>query len=139
MKLTGRRKIAVASSVLLSAFAITATLQAPAKAASCGTWGMAMHAWNGYTASAQVVTEVAKAQGCTINQTTLQEAGVTYDAMEAGTVDVIIEDWGGGRWQKWVDRGSIVDVGDTETLERSACSLHLGWLSSIQELLIQRI
>ena len=111
MKLTSRRKMALASSVLLSAFAISATVQAPAKAAGCGTWGMAMHAWNGYTASAQVVTEVAKAQGCTINQTTLQEAGVTYDAMEAGTVDVIIEDWGGGRWQKWVDRGKIVVVG----------------------------
>ena len=31
--------------------------------------------------------------------------------MEAGTVDVIIEDWGGGRWQKWVDRGKVVVVG----------------------------
>ena len=112
MKLTSRRKIALASSVLISAFAATLTFQAPAKAASCGTWGMAMHAWNGYTASAQVVTEVAKAQGCKINQTTLQEAGVTYDAMEAGTTDVIIEDWGGGRWDKWVKRGKIVLVGD---------------------------
>ena len=70
-----------------------------------------MHAWSGYTASAQVVTEVAKAQGCTINQVTLEEAGVTYDAMEAGSVDVVIEDWGGGRWQDWVDRGAIKEVG----------------------------
>jgi glycine betaine/proline transport system substrate-binding protein len=31
--------------------------------------------------------------------------------MEAGSVDVIIEDWGGGRWQEWVDRGAIVEVG----------------------------
>ena len=112
MESTNRRKIAFASSVLASALAISTALIVPAKAAACGTWGMAMHAWNGYTASAQVVTEIAKSQGCKINQTTLQEAGVTYDAMEAGTVDVIIEDWGGGRWQKWVDRGSIVDVGD---------------------------
>ena len=111
MKLTSRRKIALASSVLISAFAATVTLQSPAKAADCGTWGIAMHAWNGYTASAQVVTEVAKAQGCTINQSTLTEGSVTYDAMEAGTTDVIIEDWGGGRWQPWVDRGAIVDVG----------------------------
>ena len=111
MKLTSRRKIALASSVLISAFATTVTLQSPAKAADCGTWGIAMHAWNGYTASAQVVTEVAKAQGCTINQSTLTEGSVTYDAMEAGTTDVIIEDWGGGRWQPWVDRGAIVDVG----------------------------
>jgi glycine betaine/proline transport system substrate-binding protein len=70
-----------------------------------------MHAWNGYTASAQVVAEVARAQGCTINQTTIEEAGVTYDAMEAGSTDVVIEDWGGGRWQEWVDRGAIEEVG----------------------------
>ena len=61
MKLTSRRKIALASSVLISAFAATVTMQSSAKAADCGTWGIAMHAWNGYTASAQVVTEVAKA------------------------------------------------------------------------------
>ena len=111
MKFTHRRKIALASSVLISAFAITGTFQATAKAADCGTWGIAMHAWNGYTASAQVVTEVAKSKGCKINQSTLTEGSVTYDAMEAGTTDVIIEDWGGGRWQPWVDRGAIVDVG----------------------------
>ena len=97
MKFTHRRKIALASSVLISAFAITGTFQATAKAADCGTWGIAMHAWNGYTASAQVVTEVAKSKGCKINQSTLTEGSVTYDAMEAGTTDVIIEDWGGGR------------------------------------------
>lgn len=70
-----------------------------------------MHAWQGYTASAQVVAEVAKANGCVITQTTLEEAGVTYDAMEAGSIDVLIEDWGGGRWQEWVDRGAIVEAG----------------------------
>lgn len=111
MKLTHRRKIALASSVLISAFAATVTMQAPAKAAGCGTWGIAMHAWNGYTASAQVVTEVAKAAGCKITQQTLTEASVSYDAIEAGTTDVIIEDWGGGRWQKWTDRGKVVLVG----------------------------
>ena len=54
----------------------TAATESSSAASDCGTWGMAMHAWNGYTASAQVVTEVAKAQGCTINQTTLDEASV---------------------------------------------------------------
>jgi glycine betaine/proline transport system substrate-binding protein len=84
---------------------------APAEAAACGDWGIAMHAWVGYTASAQVVSEVAKDLGCNITQTTLDEAATTYDAMEAGSVDVIIEDWGGGRWQEWVDRGAITEVG----------------------------
>ena len=111
MKLTSRRKIALASSVLISAFAATVTLQSPAKAADCGTWGIAMHAWNGYTATAQVITEVAKANGCTINQQTLTEASVSYDAIEAGTTDLIVEDWGGGRWKDWTDRGSVVLVG----------------------------
>jgi glycine betaine/proline transport system substrate-binding protein len=72
-----------------------------------------MHAWGGYTASAQVVAEVAKQElGCTITQTTLEEGPVTYDAMEAGTIDVLIEDWGGGRWKDWSDRGAVVEVGD---------------------------
>lgn len=81
-------------------------------AEACGSYSIAMHGWVGYTASAAVVTEVAKAAGCTIEQVTLEEAGVTYDAMEAGSVDVVIEDWGGGRWQEWVDRGAVVEVGD---------------------------
>jgi glycine betaine/proline transport system substrate-binding protein len=85
---------------------------ADAPAAECGEWGIAMHAWVGYTASANVVAEVAKKEfGCTINLVQLDEAGVTYDAMEAGSVDVVIEDWGGGRWQEWVDRGAIVELG----------------------------
>ena len=80
--------------------------------ADCGTWGIAMHAWVGYTATANVITEVAKKElGCTINQVPLAEAGVTYDAMEAGSVDVVVEDWGGGRWKEWVDRGTIVELG----------------------------
>lgn len=79
---------------------------------ACGNVAIAMHGWVGYTASAQVVAEVAKnALGCTVEQTQLEEAGVTYDAMEAGSIDVIVEDWGGGRWQEWVDRGAIQEVG----------------------------
>jgi len=49
--------------------------------------------------------------GCTITQTTLDEGPTTYDAMEAGTIDVVIEDWGGGRWKDWTDRGSVVEAG----------------------------
>jgi len=81
-------------------------------AVDCGKWGIAMHAWVGYTASAQVITNVAESLGCTITQTKLDEAATTYDAMEAGSVDVVIEDWGGGRWQEWVDRGAIKELGD---------------------------
>ena len=53
--------------------------------ADCGDWAVAMHGWVGYTASAQVVADVARdALGCTIEQTQLEEAAVSYDAMEAG-------------------------------------------------------
>ena len=91
--------------------ASAAASEAAPAAAECGDWGVAMHAWVGYTASAQVLTTVAESLGCNITQTPLAEAGVTYDAMEAGSVDVIVEDWGGGRWQEWVDRGAIKEVG----------------------------
>jgi len=95
----------------LAAFSGSQT-SAAATLADCGEWGIAMHPWVGYTASAQVLSDVARQKlGCTINQTQLDEAGVTYDAMAAGSVDVVIEDWGGGRWQEWVDRGAIVEVG----------------------------
>ena len=94
-----------------STAASAAASEAAPAAADCGDWGVAMHAWVGYTALAQVLTNVAESLGCNITQTTLDEAGVTYDAMEAGSVDVIVEDWGGGRWQEWVDRGAIQEVG----------------------------
>ena len=127
MEIFRRHRVAMVSLVATAAFVLSACssvndtaapADSSAAASDCGTWGMAMHAWNGYTASAQVVTEVAKAQGCTINQTTLEEAGVTYDAMEAGSTDVIIEDWGGGRWKDWVDRGAIVEVGPNGNIGR---------------------
>ncbi len=114
MKFSLRRRIAAASLITAGALVLagcSSSVNDSASSGDCGTWGMAMHAWNGYTASAQVVVEIAKANGCTINQTTLEEAGVTYDAMEAGSVDVIIEDWGGGRWKEWVDRGAIQEIG----------------------------
>jgi glycine betaine/proline transport system substrate-binding protein len=90
----------------------TAATEEAVETVACGDVGIAMHGWVGYTASAQVIAEVAKdALGCTVEQTQLEEAGVTYDAMEAGSIDVIVEDWGGGRWQEWVDRGAIQEVG----------------------------
>jgi glycine betaine/proline transport system substrate-binding protein len=78
----------------------------------CGEWGIAMHNWVGYTATAEVLAQVAETElGCSIDRVQLEEAGVTYDAMEAGSVDVIVEDWGGGRWSDWVDRGALAEVG----------------------------
>ena len=116
MKFSLGRRSAAASLVVAGALVLagcSSSVNDSADSASdCGNWAIAMHAWNGYTASAQVVAEVAKANGCTITQTTLEEAGVTYDAMEAGSIDVIIEDWGGGRWKEWVDRGAVVEAGD---------------------------
>lgn len=115
MKFSLRRRSTKVTLIIAGALVLagcsSSVNNASSNKADCGSWGLAMHAWNGYTASAQVVAEVAKANGCKINQTTLTEGSVTYDAMEAGTVDVIIEDWGGGRWKKWVDRGAIKEAG----------------------------
>lgn len=80
-------------------------------ASDCGSYTIAMHAWVGYTASAQVVTNVAESLGCTITQTEIKEASVSYDAMEAGSIDFIVEDWGGGRWKEWADRGAVHELG----------------------------
>ena len=112
----GKHRVAVALAaslaLVLSACSSTATKSTEKVLGDCGKWGIAMHAWVGYTASAQVVAEIAKKElGCEITQTSLGEAGVTYDAMEAGSVDLVIEDWGGGRWKEWVDRGAIQEVG----------------------------
>ena len=117
-KVTAKASVLAAAAALLLSACGGAGVDAEASsapsgdAAACGSYAIAMHAWVGYTASAQVVTEVAKANGCDISQVTLEEAGVTYDAMEAGSVDLIIEDWGGGRWKEWADRGALVEVGE---------------------------
>ena len=112
----GRRSlvlaITLASALVLSACSQSVNDSTSAASGKCGDYAIAMHAWNGYTASAQVVAEVAKKElGCNITQTTLDEGPTTYDAMEAGTIDVVIEDWGGGRWKEWVDRGAVVEAG----------------------------
>ena len=90
----------------------TTSQETVAAAEPCGEWSIAMHAWVGYTAGAQVLTNIGEELGCTVNQIELSEAGVTYDAIEAGSIDLIVEDWGGGRWQEWADRGQLVEVGD---------------------------
>ena len=119
-KLRGRTAAAsmfVALGLLLAACSGSGVDQAATEdtstsTAECGEWGIAMHSWVGYTATAEVVAEVARKElGCVINQEKIAESTVSYDAMEAGSVDVILEDWGGGRWKEWVDRGSIVEVG----------------------------
>ena len=117
MKLISKRRVTALSLVAVTALVLSGcsksvgTTETAAKS-DCGSWNIAMHAWNGYTASAQVVAEVAKKElGCTITQTTLDEGPTTYDAMEAGTMDVVIEDWGGGRWKEWVDRGAVIEAG----------------------------
>jgi glycine betaine/proline transport system substrate-binding protein len=103
---------AFAAALVLSGCSSGVNDSGSAASGKCGDFSIAMHAWNGYTASAQVVAEVAKKDlGCNITQTTLDEGPTTYDAMEAGTIDVIIEDWGGGRWKEWVDRGAVVEAG----------------------------
>ena len=115
--LFGRRSAivtaALATALVLSGCGSSVNDSASEASGDCGSYAIAMHAWGGYTASAQVIADVARQElGCTITQTTLEEGPVTYDAMEAGTIDLIIEDWGGGRWNDWSDRGAVVEAGE---------------------------
>ena len=121
--MTGKTKVGFKLSAIAGAAALLltacggagvdagSTASAASSSAPCGSYTIAMHAWVGYTASAQVLTNVGKSLGCDIKQVKLDEAKTSYDAMESGTVDLIVEDWGGGRWKDWVDRGAVVDLG----------------------------
>ena len=82
------------------------------KNSSCGNWSIVENPWNGSKANVAVVKVVAEQElGCVINTVLLSEGDLTYTALESGEADVVLEDWGLGRWQPWVDKGSIVEVG----------------------------
>jgi glycine betaine/proline transport system substrate-binding protein len=82
------------------------------KANDCGFWTIVENPWNGSRANVSVVKAVAEQElGCRINTVLLSEGELTYTALESNQADVVLEDWGLGRWQPWVDKGSIVEVG----------------------------
>lgn len=82
------------------------------KADDCGTWSIVENPWNGSRANVAVVKAVAEQElGCRIQTVLLSEGELTYTALETSQADVVLEDWGLGRWQPWVDKGSIVEVG----------------------------
>ena len=87
---------------------------APAENSSgevCGTFNMAMNAWVGYTASASVVSYVAKNElGCTVNQKDLNEQ-VAWQGFESGEIDVIIENWGHADLKKkYIDTAKVAEI-----------------------------
>lgn len=62
--------------------------------ADCGTVNIAVNNWVGIEANSYVVGELAKEKlGCTVNYQTLDEQP-SWDAENAGTTDVILENWG---------------------------------------------
>ena len=70
--LFGRRSAiasaAIAAALVLSGCSSSVNDAAGGGSGDCGSYAIAMHAWGGYTASAQVVAEVAKQElGCTQN------------------------------------------------------------------------
>jgi glycine betaine/proline transport system substrate-binding protein len=80
--LFGRRSAivtaAIATALVLSGCGSSVNDSASEAAGDCGSYAIAMHAWGGYTASAQVIADVARQElGCTITQTTLEEGPVT--------------------------------------------------------------
>ena len=82
-------------------------------ASECGKWSIVENPWNGSKANVAVVKEVAESKlGCEIEVILLSEGEITYDAIAAGSADVVLEDWGLGRWDPWVDNGLIVELGE---------------------------
>ena len=82
-------------------------------AADCGEFNMAINPWVGYEASAYVVGQVAANElGCDVAYQDLKEE-VAWQGMSAGTVDVVIENWGHEDLKKkYIEQqGSVVDVG----------------------------
>jgi len=79
--------------------------------ADCGTFNMAMNAWVGYTASASVVSYVAKNElGCTVNQKDLNEQ-VAWQGFESGEIDVIIENWAHADLKKkYIDQQKVAEI-----------------------------
>lgn len=79
----------------------------------CGEWNIAVHSWIGSRASATVFAEVARAEyGCTIHLIPYEdEYETTYNALEKGELDFVIEDWGNGRWSPWTEKNAFKQVG----------------------------
>jgi glycine betaine/proline transport system substrate-binding protein len=102
-------KILIASVFLVTACSSPQDLTTKGE---CGTWNIVENPWNGSKANVAVVKAVAEKElGCVINTVLLSEGELTYIALESGEADVVLEDWGLGRWQPWIDKGSIVEVG----------------------------
>jgi glycine betaine/proline transport system substrate-binding protein len=80
-------------------------------AAACGKVNLAMNAWVGYTASASVVSYVAKTRlGCTVNQKDLDEQ-VAWQGFDSGEIDVVIENWGHADLKKkYIEQGKVAEV-----------------------------
>lgn len=78
---------------------------------ACAPFSMAMNAWVGYTASASVVSYVAKDKlGCTVNQKDLNEQ-VAWQGFESGEIDVIIENWAHADLKKkYIDTAKVAEI-----------------------------
>jgi len=107
--------LAVASAMLLTACGGSSINEAaPAaegSAAPCGEVNVAMNAWVGYTASASVVSYVAKNQlGCTVNQKDLNEQ-VAWQGFGSGEIDVIIENWAHADLKKkYIEQEKVAEI-----------------------------
>ncbi|HYP44939.1 MAG TPA: ABC transporter substrate-binding protein [Propionibacteriaceae bacterium] len=110
--------VVAASALLLTGCGGSAVNQAqPAgessggSAAACAPFSMAMNAWVGYTASASVVSYVAKEKlGCTVNQKDLNEQ-VAWQGFESGEIDVIIENWAHADLKKkYIETAKVAEI-----------------------------
>lgn len=93
---------------------------------ACGTLNIAVNNWVGIAADSYVVGEIAKTKlGCTVNYQTLDEQP-SWQAEDAGTTDVIMENWGHDDLAaKYIKKdggsGSVTDLGATGNIGK------IGW------------
>jgi len=107
--------LATSTALLLSACGGSSVNQAQptagGSAAPCGEVNLAMNAWVGYTASASVVSYLAKNKlGCTVNQKDLNEQ-VAWQGFDSGEVDVIIENWAHADLKKkYIEEQKVAEI-----------------------------
>jgi glycine betaine/proline transport system substrate-binding protein len=116
LRLSGLVGVAAATALALSACGGgNISTNKKAAASNCGNLNIAMNNWTGYYADAYVVGEVAKDKlGCNVKYVNLAEEP-SWNAMNAGTVDTILENWGHEDLEKKyiTDAKTVEDAGQT--------------------------
>nr|BFE87323.1 hypothetical protein GCM10020093_099240 [Planobispora longispora] len=125
---------ALAALLLLSSCSLPSSgVPDPAPAETGGTVKIAVNPWVGYEASAAVLGELLERElGYTVETVELNEAQ-SWEGLEKGTVDVIIENWGREAEKKtYIEEKKVaVSAGRNGNRGSSAGTCRSGWPRNI--------